>query len=63
LTRAAEVVEAIDDPPLQRSRGWNLSRWRYDLVPWGVRFRLQDSDSREAAEVLVLAPFGNESGR
>ena len=32
LTTAADVVEAIDDRDLQRRRGWDLSRWRYDLV-------------------------------
>jgi hypothetical protein len=54
LYTAADVVEAIDDPDLQRRHGWDLSRWRYDLVPWGVRFTYLDPTSRSRAEVLVL---------
>jgi hypothetical protein len=51
LARAAEVVEAIEDADLQRRRGWNLSLWRYDLVPWGVRFRYRGDE--DAAEVVA----------
>lgn len=47
----AEVVEAIDDPTLQSSRGWNLTGWTYMLVPWGVRFT--HSDFREEIEVRI----------
>jgi hypothetical protein len=51
LGSAAEVVEAIEDADLQRRRGWNLASWRYDLVPWGVRFRYRGG--RDAAEVIA----------
>jgi len=54
LDVAAEVVEAIDDPVLQRRRGWDLSRWRYDMVPWGVRFTYHDPAESRRAEVLAL---------
>jgi hypothetical protein len=53
LYNAAEVVEAIDDPDLQRRRGWDLSRWRYDLIPWGVRFTYQGPLSCNQAEILA----------
>jgi len=53
LHTAAEVVEAIDNPELQERRGWDLSRWRYDLVPWGVRFTYLDPLSRDKSEVLA----------
>jgi len=53
LQEAAEVVEAID-VTLQGRRGWDLAGWRYELVPWGVRFVRRDRDGCET-EVLVLA--------
>ena len=58
LYTAADVVDAIDDPEQQRRRGWDLSRWRYDLVPWGVRFTYLDPQSRSQAEVLALVAIG-----
>jgi len=54
LYTAAEVVEAIDNPDQQKLRGWDLSRWSYALVPWGVRFTYLDPLSRSKAEVLAL---------
>jgi len=54
LEAAAEVVEAIDDEGLRRRRGWDLSGWRYELVPWGVRFVRRGLDGAES-EVFVLA--------
>ena len=54
LYTAADIVEAIDDPELQRRRGWDLSQWRYDLVPWGVRFSYHEPLSRSRAEVFAL---------
>jgi hypothetical protein len=60
LNSAADIVEAIDDPELQQKRGWDLSQWRYDLVPWGVRFRYKDVQQRP---VEVLAMLGFERGR
>lgn len=38
LDAAADIVEAIDDESVQRDRGWDLSNWRYEMIPWGVRF-------------------------
>ena len=57
LAAAAEVVEAIDDPALQRRRGWDLGGWRYELVPWGVRFVRRDRHGGET-ELFVLAGSG-----
>jgi len=59
LTAAAEVVEAIDDADLQRRRGWDLTRWRYDLVPWGVRFSYRGRRSEDQAEVLAVIQIGD----
>jgi hypothetical protein len=53
LYSAADIVEAIDNPALQQLRGWNLSQWRYDLIPWGVRFTYLDPLSRCKAEVTA----------
>jgi hypothetical protein len=55
LERAAEVVEAIDDVRLQRQRGWDLAGWRYELIPWGVRFVRRERRGSQDAEVFVLA--------
>lgn len=54
---AAAVVEAIDEPALQAQRGWDLARWSYDCIPWGVRFLRRDSGHRVTAIVkaVVLA--------
>jgi len=54
LEEAAEVVEAIDDPALQRRHGWDLGGWRYELVPWGVRFVRRERNGGET-ELFVLA--------
>jgi len=53
LEASAEVVEAIDDPLMQR-RGWDLRGWRYELIPWGVRFVRRERDGSES-EVFVMA--------
>jgi len=69
LERAAEVVEAIDDEDLQRRHGWDLAGWRYELVPWGVRFARRERRGADDTEVIVLAvmrrpgPSGGESAR
>jgi len=57
LADAAEMVEAIDDPVAQRRRGWDLAGWRYELVPWGVRFvrHGRHDGQTEEEEVFVLA--------
>jgi hypothetical protein len=47
------LVESIDDGDLQRRRGWDLSGWRYHLVPWGVRFTHDGPHYRERAEVTA----------
>jgi len=69
LEDAAEVVEAIDDPAAQRRRGWDLAGWRYELVPWGVRFvRHERHGGGGTEEVFVLAslkqqgPPGSKAG-
>jgi len=54
LGRAAEVVEAIDDPERQRQRGWDLTGWRYELVPWGVRFARRGKDEAEETVLAVM---------
>jgi hypothetical protein len=54
LGTAADVVEAMNDPEDHRRRGWNLSAWRFDLIPWGARFRLKDPARAGPAEVLAL---------
>lgn len=59
LETAADVVEAIDDPELQRCRGWDLSDWRYDLVPWGVRFTCPKREHPGFTQVVRL-PLGPE---
>lgn len=51
LEKAADIVEAIEDRHLQVKRGWDLSAWRYSLIPWGVRFIRHDDHS----EVWVRA--------
>jgi hypothetical protein len=53
LEQAAELVEAID-AGAQRRRGLDLAGWRYELVPWGVRFVRRERDGGES-EVFVLA--------
>jgi len=54
LGEAADVVEAIDDPARQCRRGWNLSGWTYELIPWGVRFVYRG----EAAVIASVRPAG-----
>lgn len=53
LTAAADVVEAINDRELQRQRGWDLSGWDYELVPWGVRFLYRHPKRQTQEEVVV----------
>ena len=50
----ADVVEAIDDPELQRLHGWDLANWTYELVPWGVRFLFREPGSDGQSEIVVL---------
>jgi len=54
LETAAEVVEAIDDRELQARRDWDLSEWRYELIPWGVRFQRQVPKHSGQAEILAV---------
>jgi hypothetical protein len=35
LQKAADNIDAIDDPHLQRRQGLDLTNWRYRLVHWG----------------------------
>jgi hypothetical protein len=62
LDAAADVVDAIDDCGLQRLRGWDLAHWRYDLVPWGVRFVCHDPYRPAPAEVVAVLPAGFAAG-
>lgn len=55
LGAAADVVEAIDCPAIQKHRGWNLTHWTYNLVPWGVRFVHDDGEHPEVSTVVALA--------
>jgi hypothetical protein len=47
-------VEALENPELQRRRGWNLVGWRYELISWGVRFQHLDQHGAVAAEILAV---------
>jgi hypothetical protein len=56
------MVESIDDRSGQGGRGRELAGWRYELIPWGVRFVGRDEQGQ--AEVLVLVvPQGNQVRR
>jgi len=54
LETAADVVDAIDDRELQMRRDWDLSEWRYELIPWGVRFRCEERRHPGQAEILAV---------
>ena len=58
----AEVVEAIDDPPLQSLRGWDLTGWNYVLVPWGVRFTHSAFAEESDLRIEVFAERRGNSG-
>ena len=58
----AEVVEAIDDPPLQSLRGWDLTGWNYVLVPWGVRFTHSAFAEEIDVRIEVFAERRGNSG-
>jgi CheY-like chemotaxis protein len=56
---AAEVVEAIDHPSRQFQRGWDLTLWIYEAVPWGVQFlQCNERGGRKAAVVALALPEG-----
>jgi hypothetical protein len=52
MSAAADLVDAIDRPALQLSRGWDLAGWKYELIPWGVRF-LPPGGKRERGIKMV----------
>ncbi len=54
MEAAAQVVELIEDRDLQRQQGWDLSSWRYHLVPWGVRFSYSGPHAGGKTEVVAL---------
>ena len=58
LSAAAEVVEAIDQPLRRALRGWDLRGWRYELVPWGVRFIGPDGLGKLVSVVVRAEPDG-----
>lgn len=60
LERAAEVVDAIDNQETQRQRGWDLSHWRYELVPWGVRF-IYEHPAKGPFQIVAVIPPGARS--
>ena len=53
LHGAADIVDAMHDPELQRRHGWDLADWTYEVVPWGVRFIHRDPALQ--AETVILA--------
>jgi CheY-like chemotaxis protein len=55
LRAAAEVVEAIDHPNKQFLRGWDLTDWSHEGVPWGVRFVHCDDRGVQMGAVVALA--------
>jgi hypothetical protein len=56
MSSAADVIEAIDQPSLQRQRGWDLAEWTYDMVPWGVAFYRTSLRHEDATLVAVALP-------
>lgn len=62
LGSAAALVDAIEDARLQRQRGWDLAGWRYELVPWGVRFRRPGGlDFGEVVVTLATHPIARQA--
>lgn len=55
LSVAADVVDAIDDPSLQATRGWNLTGWSYEFVPWGIRFLYRDINGAVTGGIVASA--------
>jgi hypothetical protein len=55
MQMAAEVVEAIEDPSLQKRRGWDLAGWTYEMVPWGVIFVRKKGTGREKNGIAAIA--------
>ncbi len=52
---AADLVEAFDNPELQQRRGWRLTGWSFDLIPWGVRFLYHGRPNAVTAAVVAVA--------
>jgi hypothetical protein len=50
----AEVVDAIENPVLQRKQGWDLTNWTYQMIPWGVVLLNTDAPEREKVAVSVI---------
>jgi hypothetical protein len=55
LSAAADIVDAIRDSSLQACRGWNLTRWDYEPMPWGMRFLHRDRNGHVDREVRAVA--------
>ena len=55
LSAAADIVDAIRDSSLQADRGWNLKQWRYEPMPWGIRFLHGDNQGHVDEEVRAVA--------
>ncbi len=55
LDAAADVLEAFENRNLQKERGWNFDGWRYEVIPWGVRFIYRDVAKQETQVLATLA--------
>jgi hypothetical protein len=55
LSAAADIVDAMRDPRGQIGRGGDLKRWRFEPVPWGVRFLHSDNQGQVDEEVRAVA--------
>ncbi len=55
LNAAADVLEAFENRALQMERNWNFHGWRYELIPWGVRFIHRDGDKNETEVFATLS--------
>jgi hypothetical protein len=62
LSAAADVVEALDGKGARWGRIGDLAGWRYELIPWGVRF-IREGEGVEPAEVFVQAPVPGSGKR
>jgi len=62
LNAAADIVEAIDGQGPRWGRIGDLDGWRYEMIPWGVRF-IRAAEGGERAEVFVQAPVPGPNKR
>lgn len=55
LSVAADIVDAIDDPSQRKKRGWNVTGWSYEFVPWGICFLHRSTDGPVTGAVVASA--------